>query len=152
MTPNDPSDLWPHTFWDHMCYSIKGSYVTYDPFVQVIQNTSKYVDIVTPYMIFDLISVEVTIYVALLRDHCVQIPWKYIKVYGHSNHFSNHEPKVQWPKMTSRWALTTLLLSLPVRFYPRINRFKSHGSTSKYVDIVTKATIHLTCTACGASR
>ena len=75
-----------------MCYSIKGSYVTYDPLVkydvQVIQNTSKYVDTVTPYMIFDLISVEVTIYVALLRDHCVQIPCKYIKVYGHSNHFS----------------------------------------------------------------
>ena len=61
-------------------------------------NTLKYVDTVTifqklnqkvsePKMTFDPTSVEVTC-VTLPGDHCIQVPWKYIKVCGYSDYFS----------------------------------------------------------------
>ena len=71
-------------------------------------NTSKYVDTVTililqklyqkvndPKMTSDPSSVEVT-YVTLPKDHCIQVPWKYIKVCGYSDFFFKKklEPKV----------------------------------------------------------
>ena len=37
-------------------------------------------------MTFDPTSVEVT-YVTLPKDHCIQVPWKYIKVCGYSDPF-----------------------------------------------------------------
>ena len=63
------------------------------------ENTSKYVDTVTflckkkiepkvidPLMTFDPTSVEITC-VTLPKDHCVQVPWKYIKVCEYSKPF-----------------------------------------------------------------
>ena len=61
------------------------------------ENTSKYVDtvnlfaktwikVIDPYMTFDPTYVEVTC-VTLPKDHCVQVPWKYIKVCGYSEPF-----------------------------------------------------------------
>ena len=53
-------------------------------------------------MIFDPKAVEVT-RVTLPKDHCVQVPWKYIKVCGYSDPFCKKlEPKVRplddlWP-------------------------------------------------------
>ena len=48
-------------------------------------------------MIFDPMSVEVTCE-TLLKGHCVQVPWKYIKVYGNSDpFFQKLEPKVTDP-------------------------------------------------------
>ena len=37
-------------------------------------------------MTFDPTSVEVT-RVTLAKDHCIQVPWKYIKVCGYSVYF-----------------------------------------------------------------
>ena len=46
-------------------------------------------------MTFDPASVEV-LCVTLPKDHCVQVPWKYIKVCGYSDLFLQKklEPKV----------------------------------------------------------
>ena len=72
------------------------------------ENTSKYVDTVTffwkklelkvidPKMTFDPTSVEVTC-VTLPKDHCVQVPWKYIKVCGYSDPFCKTWSKDHWP-------------------------------------------------------
>ena len=85
-------DLWPHIRWCLMCNSMQGSFETNSH-----GNTSKYVDTVTifqklnqkvndPKMTFDPTSVEVTC-VTLLKDHCIKVPWKYIKVCGYSDQF-----------------------------------------------------------------
>ena len=51
-------------------------------------------------MTFDPTYVNVSC-VTLPKDHCVQLPWKYIKVYGYSDHFSkNLTKKINDPKMT----------------------------------------------------
>ena len=42
--------------------------------------------VIDPWMIFDPKAVEV-ICVTLPKDHCVQVPWKYIKVCGYSDPF-----------------------------------------------------------------
>ena len=76
-------------------------------------------------------SVEVT-YETLPKDHCVQLPWKYIEVW------------IQWPFLktftkrlvTPRWPLTPLLLRSHVWLNPSIIVSKSHANTSKYVDTV----------------
>ena len=58
-------------------------------------NKTKYVDTVTifqklnqkvndPKMIFDPISVDVMC-VTLPKDHCIQVPWKYVTVCGYSD-------------------------------------------------------------------
>ena len=47
-------------------------------------------------MTFDPTSVEVTC-VTLPKDHCVQVPWKYIKVCGYSDPFCKNLNKGQWP-------------------------------------------------------
>ena len=84
-------------------------------------------------MIFDPTSVEV-LCVTLPKDHCVQVPWKYIKVCGYSDLFCKKlEPKVMIP----RWPLTPHLLRSHVWLYPKIIVSKSHENTSKYVDTVT---------------
>ena len=85
-------------------------------------------------MAFDPTSVEV-LCVTLPKDHCVQVPWKYIKVCGYSDLFcKKHEPE---GSLTPRWPLTPHLLRSHVWLYPRIIVSKSQENTSKYVDTVT---------------
>ena len=71
-------------------------------------NTLKYVDTVTifqklnqkvsnPKMTFDPTSVEF-ICVTLPKDHCIQVPWKYVKVCGYSDlFFQKTWAKGHWP-------------------------------------------------------
>ena len=107
------------------------------------ENTSKYVDTVTlfaklepkvidPKMTFDPTSVEVTC-VTLPKDHCVQVPWKYIKVCGYSDPFCKN---LNQRTLTPRWPLTPYLLRSHVWLYSRIIVSKPHGNTIMYVDIV----------------
>ena len=84
-------------------------------------------------MTFDPTSVEVTC-VTLPKDHCVQVPWKYIKVYGYSDLFC--KKILNQRSLTPRWPLTPHLLRSHVWLYPRIIVSKSHENTSKYVDTV----------------
>ena len=77
-------------------------------------------------MTFDLKSVEDTC-VTLPKDHCVQVPGKYIKVCGYSDPCCKNLN--QW-SLTPRWPLTPHLLRTHVRLYPRIIVSKSHGNTS----------------------
>ena len=81
-------------------------------------------------MTFDSTSVEVTC-VTLPKDHCVQVPWKYIKVCG--DPFCKN---LNQRSLTPRWPLTPHLLRSHVWLYPRIIVSKSHENTSKYVDTV----------------
>ena len=83
-------------------------------------------------MTFDPKSVEVTC-VTLLKDHCVQVPWKYVKVCGYSVLFYKH---LNQRSLTPRWPLTPSLLRSHVWLYSRIIVSKSHENTSKYVDTV----------------
>ena len=78
-------------------------------------------------------SVEV-LCVTLPKDHCVQVPWKYIKVCGYSDFFC--KKNLNQRSLTPRWPLTPHLLRSHVWLYPRIIVFKSHENTSKYVDTV----------------
>ena len=86
-------DLWPHICWGHMCDSTQGSLCPSPmkihqsmwiqwPFLQKKTWTKGH----WPYMTFDPTSVEVTC-VTLPKDHCVQVPWKSIKVCGYSEPF-----------------------------------------------------------------
>ena len=84
-------------------------------------------------MTFDPTSVEV-LCVTLPKDHCVQVPWKYIKVCGYSDLFCKN---LKWRSLTPRWPLTPHLLRSHVWLYPRIIVSKSHENTLKYVDTVT---------------
>ena len=106
-------------------------------------NTSKYVDTVTsfeklnqkvndPKMMFDPTSVEVTC-VTLPKDHCIQIPWKYIKECGYSVLFFKN---LNQRSLTPRWPLTPHLLRSHMWLYSRIIVSKSHGKASMYVDTV----------------
>ena len=81
------------------------------------ENTSKYVDIVTflsktwtkghwPLDDLWLHIFEVTC-VTLPKDHCVQVPWKYIKVCGYSVPFFKN---LNQRSLTPRWPLTPQLL------------------------------------------
>ena len=85
-------------------------------------------------MTFDPTSVEVTC-VTLPKDHCVQVPWKYIKVWGYSDLFCKKK-KLNQRSLTPRWPLTPHLLKSHVWLYPWIIVSKSHENTSKYVDRV----------------
>ena len=69
------------------------------------------------------------------KDHCVQVPWKYIKVCGYSDLFCKKKTLNQ-RSLTPRWPLTPHLLRSHVWLYPRIIVSKSHENTSKYVDTV----------------
>ena len=84
-------------------------------------------------MTFDPTSVEV-LCVTLPKDHCVQVPWKYIKVCGYSDLFCKN---LKRRSLTPRWPLTPHLLRSHVWLYPRIIVSKSHEHTWKYVDTVT---------------
>ena len=84
-------------------------------------------------MTFDPASVEV-LCVTLPKDHCVQVPWKYIKVCGYSDLFC--KTNLNQRSLTPRWPLTPHLLRSYVWLYPRIIVSKSHENTSKYVDTV----------------
>ena len=84
-------------------------------------------------MTFDLTSVEV-LCVTQPKDHCVQVPWKYIKVCGYSDLFCK---KLNQRSLTPRWPSTPHLLRSHVWLNPRIIVSKSHENTSKYVDTVT---------------
>ena len=54
--------------------------------------------VIGPYMTFDPTSVEV-LCVTLPKDHCVRVPWKYIKVCGYSDLFCKKKTwtKGHWP-------------------------------------------------------
>ena len=84
-------------------------------------------------MTFDPTSVEVTC-VTLPKDHCVQVLWKYIKVFGYSDPYCKN---LNQRSLTPRWTLTPHLLRSYVWLYPRIIVSKSYENTSKYVDTVT---------------
>ena len=81
-------------------------------------------------MTFDPTSVDVTC-VTLPKDHCIQVPWKYIKVCGYSDYFSKSLTKRSVTQMTCRWYLTPLLLRSRA-VYPRIIVSNSHKNTSKH--------------------
>ena len=89
--------------------------------------------VIDPYMTFDPTSVEV-LCVTLPKDHCVQVPWKYIKICGYSDPFCKN---LNQRSVTPRWPLTPHLLRSHVWLYPRIIVSKSHENTWKYVDTVT---------------
>ena len=132
-------DLWPHICWGHMC-----------DYPRIIlskshENTLKYVDTVTlfaktwtkgqwplddlwPHICWGLMCVT------LPKDHCFQVPWKYIKVCGYSDLFA--KKNLNQRSLTPRWPLTPHLLRSHVWLYPRIIVSKSHENTSKYVDTV----------------
>ena len=82
---------------------------------------------------FDPTSVEVTC-VTLPKDHCIQVPWKYIKVCGYSDPFFKN---LNQRSLTPRWPLTPSLLRPHVWLYHRIIVSTTHENTSKYVDTVT---------------
>ena len=84
-------------------------------------------------MTFDPKSFEVTC-VTLPKDHCNQVPWKYIKVCGNSDLFFKN---LNQRSLTPRWPLTPHFLRSHVWLYPRIIVPKSHENSSKYVDTVT---------------
>ena len=71
--------------------------------------------------------------VTLPKDHCNQVPWKFIKVCGYSDPFLK---TLNQRSLTPRWPLIPHLLRSHVSLYPRIIVSKSHGNTSKYVDTV----------------
>ena len=119
------------------------------------ENTSQYVETVTlffkkiepkvtdPWMTFDPKSVEVTC-VTLPKDHCVQVPWKYIKVCGYRDPFYQ---KLELKVIDPRWPLIPHLLQSHVWLSARIIVSKSHGNTPQYVDTVinfSKYHIHTT--------
>ena len=52
-------------------------------------------------MTFDLTSVEVT-YVTLSKDHCVQVPWEYINVWGYSDQFCKTLTKITTYRMSKK--------------------------------------------------
>ena len=83
-------------------------------------------------MTFDPTSVEVTC-VTLPKDHCVRVPWEYIKGCGYSEPFCWN---LNQRSLTPRWPLNPHLLRSHVWLYPRIIVSKSHGNTSMYVDTV----------------
>ena len=72
--------------------------------------------------------------VTLPKDHCVQVPWKYIKVCGYSDLFC--KKNLNQRSLTPRWPLTPHLWRSHVWLYPRIIVSKSHENTSKCVDTV----------------
>ena len=84
-------------------------------------------------MTFDPTSVQV-LWLTLPKDHCVQVPWKYIKVCGYSDLFCKN---LNQRSLTPRWSLTPHLLRSHEWLYPRIIVSKSHENASKYVDTVT---------------
>ena len=92
-------------------------------------------------MTFDPTSVDVTC-VTLLKDHCVQDPWKYIKVCGYSDPLCKN---LNQRSLTPRWPLTPhLQLRSHVWLYPIIIVSKSHGNTSMYVDrVINFANYHI---------
>ena len=56
-------------------------------YVDAVINFVNYqLKVIDPQMTFDPTSVEV-LCVTLFKDHCVQAPWKYIKVCGYSDLF-----------------------------------------------------------------
>ena len=96
--------------------------------------------VIDPWMTFDPKSAEVTC-VTLPKDHCFQVPWKYIKVRGYSDPFFKN---LNQRSLTPRWPLTPRLLRSHAWLYPRIIVSKSHEKTSMYVDtMVNFAKYHM---------
>ena len=93
------------------------------------QKTWKVID---PKMTFDPKSVEITC-VTLPKDHCFQVPWKYIKVCRYSDPLVKN---LNQRSLTPRWPLTPCLFRSHVWLYLRIIVSKCHRNTSMYVDTV----------------
>ena len=141
MTQMTLGDLCSNFCWGHICKSTQGLLcpspmkIHHCMWIQwpLCQNFKQKVN--DPWITFDLTSVEVTC-VTLPKDHCVQVPWKYIKVSGYSSRYFSKN----WTNRSmtlNKWPLKPLLLRLHVWFYQRITVSKSHENTSNYVDTVT---------------
>ena len=89
-------------------------------------------------MTFDPTSDEV-LCVTLPKDHCVQVPWEYIKVCGYSDHYCKN---LDQRSLTPRWPLTphllrsyggTTLNQLPIGLHVKIlnfnGRFEAYWAT-----------------------
>ena len=93
----------PHICWGLMCDSTQGSLCPSPmkihqsmwiqwPFLQKLEPK-----VIEPKMTIDPTSVKV-LCVTLPKDHCVQVPWKYIKVCGYSDLFLQKTwTKGHWP-------------------------------------------------------
>ena len=137
LTPRWP--LTPHLLRSHVWFYpriiVSKSHGNTSMYVDTVINFANYkAKVVDPQMTFDPTSVEV-LCVTLPKNHCVQFPWKYIKVCGYSDLFC--KKKLNQRSWTPRWPLTPHLLRSHVWLYPRIIVSKSHENTSKYVDTVT---------------
>ena len=81
-------------------------------------------------MTFDPTSGEV-LCVTLPKDHCVQVPWEYIKVCGYSDHYCKNLDL--WPHIC--WGLMggTTLNQLPIGLHVKIlnfnGRFEAYWAT-----------------------
>ena len=131
----------------HLTPHLLGSYVWLYPRIIVSkshENTSKHVDTVTFFAKKNFNQRSLTprwsltphllrSHMWLPKDHCVQVPWKYIKVCGYSDPFCKN---LNQRSLTPRWPLTPHLLRSHVWLNPRIIVSKSHGNTSMYVDTV----------------
>ena len=89
--------------------------------------------VIDPKMTFNPKSVVVKC-VTLPKDHCVQVPQKYMKVCGYSDLFFKN---LNQRSLTPSWPSTPCLLRSHMWLYPRIIVSKSNKNTSKYADTVT---------------
>ena len=109
-------DLWPNICWCLMCHSTQGSLCPTPMVIQqsmwiqwlFFKNLTR--SSMTPRwplnskMTFDPTSIEVT-YVTLPKDHCIQVPWKYVKVCGYSDNTLKKKTLNQ-RSLIPRWPLT----------------------------------------------
>ena len=102
---------WPQVCWDHMCDSTQESLcpsptkIHHSMWIQWPFSSRIWTKGHWPKMTFDPKSVEVTC-VNLPKDHCVQVPQKYIKVCGYNDPFLKN---LNQRSLTPRWPLTSCL-------------------------------------------
>ena len=96
-------DLWPHICWCFMCDSTQGSLcpspmvIHQSMWIQWLFFKNLNQKVSDPKMTFDPTPVEVTC-VTLPKNHCIQVPWKCVKVCGYSDlFFSKNWTKGHWP-------------------------------------------------------
>ena len=102
-------DLWPQVCWGHMCDSTQGSLCPSPmkihqslwiqwPFFQKLE-WNKVIDPRWPLTTRLLWS---HVWRTLPKDHCVKVPWKYIKACGYSDPFCKN---LNQRSLTPRWPL-----------------------------------------------
>ena len=107
-------DLWPHMCWCPMCDSTQGSLVQVSWYINVHGNNDKRKKKVNqkvngPKMTFDPTSHGHT-RVTPPKDHCIQVPWKYVKVPYVVDKVTFFKKKLNQRSLTPRWPLTWSLL------------------------------------------